>query len=116
MPLHLGIEYLQHRLDISAVARVEDPPLKASTFSCDIAYSERPAASRALAGSEYSVTRTTAPSLKAQTCADPHLDFCPTHAGGAGHTHDGDHLVTYVEKGFEVVFVGDPTAPGHADA
>ena len=46
VPLHLGVHCIQHRVDISAVVCVNHA-WKSSTFSCDIAYSERPTASRA---------------------------------------------------------------------
>ena len=46
MHLYVGIVHRQRRIDVPRF-QAATPRMKASTFSCDIAYSDSPAAARA---------------------------------------------------------------------
>ncbi len=68
MPLHVWVQFLQEHVEVPIVGCLSTR-LKVSTFSCDIAYSESPAASRACCVFVYRTSRTTLPSRKVNRLA-----------------------------------------------
>ena|SRR5947208_127323 len=65
-PNHVVAHYIEHRLHVAA--RIASAPSKnSSTFSCDIAYSRSPTASRASSRSANHSTRSTLPPRKVAT-------------------------------------------------